>query len=706
MDTKKLLDAMLSKQGITSFMPISNMENCYGYKKENEDIFVICDENLNPLPYEDRSIIVKRNSDNYEICQECPGGDYCWIVNKEGKIVRYEHFGARVMGDGTIVAGRLCNLDLSYSCVLKLRNAYCNMNEVSDNDERLPTLIDETGFIKDHCFVAKTPLFDIFAIESEANKQRDWDEEKEENKCLIKKKDGTIVAEEMCCYIWVHQDNSLDIISSPDGKTCKVQKVSREGRIYGNTESIKGLYENEKYYLTFADEYNNYQQDSIEVRSNISDKYILMECVRIDRSREREMFALNDKGLITDSVTRDAKVEYISDVQNNILIIKETHTTDYDYNENDDSYSEITTSWHNYYDISDMEKIAYSDGQEEYLLCEKNCGQLRLKGVLRKWDCKIIVPICFHEVEIYKNLFFVTIERNAEDGIKKDIGVYSSDGMLVPIGMCDSYREVSKNYIIEYTYKGKKGVVVNARLGNTEISDAKYDAIDFEIEVSDDGEEYVLGAFTSINRKKGYLYFNGGNYDSKPELFEIKAQYRELAKIGFRLFLANGNNVLHLNNVTGKVTCIAELQGHNECLSRGLTKVFKNTITEELHFLKIDWDYNSDICPEVEQISYEKMNGFVRLSNGAVYFPSRNKFVSKNTKDGIEYPPEELKDLKEIMEWKSSTSDTESEETSYNNKDYSEDTQSYNKYGGYNGFDDDTIDSAFEGDPSLTWNID
>ena len=30
----------------------------------------------------------------------------------------------------------------------------------------------------------------------------------------------------------------------------------------------------------------------------------------------------------------------------------------------------------------------------------------------------------------------------------------------------------------------------------------------------------------------------------------------------------------------------------------------------------------------------------------------------------------------------------------------------YEKYGGYNGFDDDAIDSAFEGDPENTWNVD
>lgn len=29
----------------------------------------------------------------------------------------------------------------------------------------------------------------------------------------------------------------------------------------------------------------------------------------------------------------------------------------------------------------------------------------------------------------------------------------------------------------------------------------------------------------------------------------------------------------------------------------------------------------------------------------------------------------------------------------------------YEKYGGYDGFSDDTIDDAFEGDPSNTWNV-
>lgn len=35
-----------------------------------------------------------------------------------------------------------------------------------------------------------------------------------------------------------------------------------------------------------------------------------------------------------------------------------------------------------------------------------------------------------------------------------------------------------------------------------------------------------------------------------------------------------------------------------------------------------------------------------------------------------------------------------------------DDGPSHSKYGGYNGYDDNTIDSAFEGMPEATWNVD
>ncbi len=43
---------------------------------------------------------------------------------------------------------------------------------------------------------------------------------------------------------------------------------------------------------------------------------------------------------------------------------------------------------------------------------------------------------------------------------------------------------------------------------------------------------------------------------------------------------------------------------------------------------------------------------------------------------------------------------------SYEEASYDDDYSSYRKYGGYNGYDDNTIDEAFDGDPSLTWNVD
>jgi hypothetical protein len=40
------------------------------------------------------------------------------------------------------------------------------------------------------------------------------------------------------------------------------------------------------------------------------------------------------------------------------------------------------------------------------------------------------------------------------------------------------------------------------------------------------------------------------------------------------------------------------------------------------------------------------------------------------------------------------------------NDDYDDYSPSYEKYGGAYGYDDDTIDSAFEGNPENYWNID
>jgi hypothetical protein len=53
---------------------------------------------------------------------------------------------------------------------------------------------------------------------------------------------------------------------------------------------------------------------------------------------------------------------------------------------------------------------------------------------------------------------------------------------------------------------------------------------------------------------------------------------------------------------------------------------------------------------------------------------------------------------------KYSTWEDEQQEDNYD--DYDDYSPSYEKYGGAYGYDDDTIDSAFEGDPENYWNID
>ena len=68
---------------------------------------------------------------------------------------------------------------------------------------------------------------------------------------------------------------------------------------------------------------------------------------------------------------------------------------------------------------------------------------------------------------------------------------------------------------------------------------------------------------------------------------------------------------------------------------------------------------------------------------------------------GIPLSPEESKEL-EIEE------KMKEEENSYDeNDDYDDGRDSRNeKYAGYNGYSDDAIDSAFDGDPEATWNVD
>ncbi len=109
----------------------------------------------------------------------------------------------------------------------------------------------------------------------------------------------------------------------------------------------------------------------------------------------------------------------------------------------------------------------------------------------------------------------------------------------------------------------------------------------------------------------------------------------------------------------------------------------------------------------------------VRMKNRYNYFIENKVFVDAN---GNEIVPElmiyELGEQNDngIFRFKGENYDIVKVDDFEDDEDYCEllseaddnydDRPSYSQYGGYNDFDDDTINSAFEGDPEATWNID
>lgn len=85
-------------------------------------------------------------------------------------------------------------------------------------------------------------------------------------------------------------------------------------------------------------------------------------------------------------------------------------------------------------------------------------------------------------------------------------------------------------------------------------------------------------------------------------------------------------------------------------------------------------------------------------------FLGKNRYSTKVEKDG--YTSDiDFKSLNPSLPNK-----TQDHSQRFDNEDYYPYDEpgwgSYDEYGGYNGYDDYTIDSAFDGDPEATWNID
>jgi hypothetical protein len=99
----------------------------------------------------------------------------------------------------------------------------------------------------------------------------------------------------------------------------------------------------------------------------------------------------------------------------------------------------------------------------------------------------------------------------------------------------------------------------------------------------------------------------------------------------------------------------------------------------------IDWHYrligDPELIPGIDTFdTFKKLTESTLLGDKKYIFSEKS--LIKN-KENSNYINQDLKD---------------------NNHTYDE--SSYHKYGEYNGYDDDTIDSAFDGDPTNTWNVD
>lgn len=89
------------------------------------------------------------------------------------------------------------------------------------------------------------------------------------------------------------------------------------------------------------------------------------------------------------------------------------------------------------------------------------------------------------------------------------------------------------------------------------------------------------------------------------------------------------------------------------------------------------------------------------VNNEELVIPS-NDCKPTNVKEATDYrkPTVLLSDYipEEKISYSDDYYDSNDDDYDYGNR--------YSKYGGYNGYDDDAIDDAFDGDPSLTWNCD
>lgn len=154
---------------------------------------------------------------------------------------------------------------------------------------------------------------------------------------------------------------------------------------------------------------------------------------------------------------------------------------------------------------------------------------------------------------------------------------------------------------------------------------------------------------------------------------------------------------------------------YENCLRVSLEQaiaVIQSTSKEETVQLYLNF-----LRTKLAENNFEEYSGSV---DNDLYDYASNLFDSR-THSKITDDNSKLIELKTYLKWRHSAIENIQKEypTIFAEDEYEDDFEDYGdyerfdsynsryeKYGGYNGYDDDTIDDAFEGDPSNTWNVD
>lgn len=414
-------------------------------------------------------------------------------------------------------------------------------------------------------------------------------------------------------------------------------------------------------------------------------------------------------------------------------------------------------------DAGDRIGVVNVRGEEIIPTIYKNVKLLSDRTILcREYDCyglydtkgKCILPVVFLEINhIAKNRIRVVwnleiVKSWDKDQYEKGNSTYKSQGFGIEYeinqraALCDSYGTIlnDKQYLYVGKFTGKYARVYN------EIKEENYTIILSQVGIIDlDGNTVVPPEYNRISLynhsfaklRKGKICGIANLTSKKITMFESLQIVRmwDLDEYGRCLYSTDwtydkvDEKWIGTKGVLSFDGVIVPPKKYDRIilLENGLIKVYKdNTIglldKQGKELLPVKYSYISDFKGKYASICLggQKEENYPYNITGGKWgmIDDGGNIVNKCVNDeelvipSTENKPIVAEDTIEYYEPSVLLSDYIPEKkTSYWDDyffdNYDDDYDNgYNKYGGYNGYDDNTIDEAFDGNPSLTWNCD